>query len=107
VIVRGPSGSGKTTLPTLIGALRSAQDGRVRILGRELRAASARNLANIRKHVGYIFQPHNLIDALTARQNVEMALRLHRELSRGEVRDRSHLEPRKEIPHLKNSDHPD
>ena len=39
VIVTGPSGSGKTTLLTLVGALRSAQDGSVRVLGHELRNA--------------------------------------------------------------------
>ena len=39
VIVTGPSGSGKTTLLTLVGALRSAQDGSVRVLGEELRGA--------------------------------------------------------------------
>ena len=45
VIVTGPSGSGKTTMLTLIGALRSAQEGSVRVLGEELRGASARTLA--------------------------------------------------------------
>ena len=44
VIVTGPSGSGKTTLLTLIGALRSAQEGSLRVLGQELRGAPAREL---------------------------------------------------------------
>ena len=48
VIVTGPSGSGKTTMLTLVGALRSAQEGSVRVLGEELRGASARTLEKVR-----------------------------------------------------------
>jgi putative ABC transport system ATP-binding protein len=77
VIVTGPSGSGKTTLLTLIGALRSAQEGSLRVLGQELRNAGARTLQNVRKGIGYIFQAHNLLDSLSARQNVELSLHLH------------------------------
>src|SRR5262245_55436635 len=61
---------------TLVGALRSAQEGSLRVLGQELRDASPAALESVRKQIGYIFQSHNLIDALTAKQNVEMALRL-------------------------------
>src|SRR5262245_61457702 len=88
VIVTGPSGSGKTTLLTLVGALRSAQEGSLRVLGQELRDASSAVLESVRKQIGYIFQSHNLIDALTARQNVEMALRLHAH-KKGEVSRRA------------------
>ena len=65
VILTGPSGSGKTTLITLIGALRAAQDGSVKVLGHELLNAKERDLAKVRKDVGYIFQQHNLLDSLT------------------------------------------
>jgi putative ABC transport system ATP-binding protein len=82
VIVTGPSGSGKTTLLTLIGALRQVQDGTVRILGEPLRGAGPRAVGQVRKRIGYIFQAHNLLSALTAEQNVQMALQLHGELSR-------------------------
>ena len=85
VIVTGPSGSGKTTLLTLVGALRSGQEGSIRVLGRELRGATSRDLEGIRKRIGYIFQSHNLIDALTARQNVELAVKLHDTSSRREI----------------------
>jgi putative ABC transport system ATP-binding protein len=78
VIVTGPSGSGKTTMLTLIGALRSAQQGSVRVLGQELRGAARRTLEGVRRDVGYIFQAHNLLDALTATQNVMMSLLLDR-----------------------------
>lgn len=76
VILTGPSGSGKTTLLTLMGALRSAQEGSLRVLGRELRGAGEDTLAQVRKRIGYIFQAHNLLEALTARQNVQMSLQL-------------------------------
>jgi len=78
VIVTGPSGSGKTTMLTLIGALRSAQAGSVRVLGQELRGAAPRTLESVRRDVGYIFQAHNLLDALTATQNVMLSLLLDR-----------------------------
>jgi putative ABC transport system ATP-binding protein len=74
VIVSGPSGSGKTTLLTLIGALRSTQEGSLRVLGHELRGASERVLTAVRQQIGYVFQAHNLLDALTVRQNVQMGL---------------------------------
>ena len=89
VIVTGPSGSGKTTLLTLIGALRRIQDGSVRILGEELNGAAARAVGRVRKRIGYIFQAHNLLTALTAAQNVQMSLYLHAELSRKEVQRRA------------------
>jgi putative ABC transport system ATP-binding protein len=76
VILTGPSGSGKTTLLTLIGALRSAQEGSVRVLDRELNRASERQRVQVRRQIGYIFQSHNLLRSLTIRQNVQMAQRL-------------------------------
>ncbi|MDI9637639.1 DevA family ABC transporter ATP-binding protein [Geitlerinema splendidum] len=79
VIMTGPSGSGKTTLLTLMGGLRSAQDGSLKILGQEMRGASKKQLMKIRRNIGYIFQAHNLLTFLTAKQNVRMALELHEE----------------------------
>ena len=75
VIVTGPSGSGKTTLLTLVGALRSAQDGRVEILGKELRKARPATLEGVRRQIGFIFQQHNLLGALSSLQNVELGIR--------------------------------
>ena len=74
VILTGPSGSGKTTALTLIGALRSGQEGSIRVLGEELVAARKDLLIQVRRRVGFIFQHHNLLEALTARQNVELGL---------------------------------
>ncbi len=76
VIVTGPSGSGKTTLLTLIGTLRSVQEGSVEVLGHQLRGATPAQLASIRREIGFIFQMHNLFESLTALQNVRMALEL-------------------------------
>lgn len=77
VIMTGPSGSGKTTLLTLMGGLRSAQAGSLKILEQEICGATKRQLTELRKQIGYIFQAHNLMTFLTATQNVRMALELH------------------------------
>jgi putative ABC transport system ATP-binding protein len=76
VIMTGPSGSGKTTLLTLIGALRSIQDGSLQVMGRELANLAPPRLVDIRRQIGFIFQAHNLFPALTAEQNVQLALAL-------------------------------
>jgi putative ABC transport system ATP-binding protein len=76
IILTGPSGSGKTTLLTLMGSLRSVQDGTLSILGQELRHASNEQMTLARRQIGYIFQSHNLLNFLTAYQNVEMALEI-------------------------------
>lgn len=77
VIMTGPSGSGKTTLLTLMGGLRSAQEGSLKILGQEMCGASQKQLTQIRRQIGFIFQAHNLMSFLTAKQNVRMSLELH------------------------------
>lgn len=77
VICTGPSGSGKTTLLTMLGGLRSCQDGSLKILGQELNGASKEQLAALRLNVGFIFQAHNLMMFLNARRNVRLSLELH------------------------------
>lgn len=81
VILMGPSGSGKTTLLTLIGALRSQQEGSLKFLGQELLGAPKKKLVKLRQQIGFIFQSHNLLDCLTAQENVRMSLKLHTHLS--------------------------
>ena len=76
VIVTGPSGSGKTTLLTLIGALRSAQQGSLRVFGEQLLGSPMTTLERVRQQIGFVFQSHNLMDALTAVENVELGLRV-------------------------------
>jgi putative ABC transport system ATP-binding protein len=85
VIMTGPSGSGKTTLLSLIGGLRSVQEGSLKFLGVELFGSSQNQLVQIRRNIGYIFQAHNLLGFLTARQNVQMAVELNDNTSQSEA----------------------
>ncbi|MBD2576334.1 DevA family ABC transporter ATP-binding protein [Oscillatoria sp. FACHB-1406] len=80
-IMKGPSGSGKTTLLTLMGALRSPQSGSLKVLGQELVGANKSKLVQVRRNIGYIFQAHNLLRSLTARQNVQMSIELQNGIS--------------------------
>ncbi|MEB3227611.1 MAG: DevA family ABC transporter ATP-binding protein [Synechocystis sp.] len=89
VILKGPSGSGKTTLLTLMGGLRSAQTGSLTVFGQELVGAKKAQLIKIRRHVGYIFQAHNLLESLTARQNVQMSVELHDHISSREAQQKA------------------
>lgn len=85
VIMTGPSGSGKTTLLSLIGALRSVQQGSLQTIGYELNGARENKLVQVRRYMGYIFQAHNLLPFLTARQNVQMSIELHDPISQKEA----------------------
>ena len=89
VIMTGPSGSGKTTLLTLMGGLRSAQAGSLKILTQEICNASKRQLTQLRRQIGYIFQAHNLMTFLTAKENVRMSLELHNELLDEDLDDKA------------------
>ncbi len=60
-----------------MGGLRSAQAGSLKILGQEIRDAKKQQLTQLRRHIGYIFQAHNLMTFLTAKENVRMSLELH------------------------------
>ena len=71
----GPSGSGKTTLLTMLGGLLRPTGGRVRVDGVELSELDKRGLARFRREtVGFVFQTFNLLETLSARENVEIAL---------------------------------
>ncbi|MGF2039023.1 MAG: DevA family ABC transporter ATP-binding protein [Nostoc sp. CmiVER01] len=85
VIMTGPSGSGKTTLLSLIGGLRSVQEGSLKFLGEELVGVSQNKLVQMRRNIGYIFQAHNLLGFLTAKQNVQMAVELNDNISKTEA----------------------
>jgi putative ABC transport system ATP-binding protein len=87
VVMTGPSGAGKTTLLSLIGALRSVHEGKVEVLGRDLSRLGAGDLVDVRRDIGFIFQMHNLFEALSAFENVKMAAQLG-EASRDEIRQR-------------------
>jgi putative ABC transport system ATP-binding protein len=77
VLIMGPSGSGKTTLLTLIGGLLKPTAGSVAIEGRDITGMGESELPSVRrKLVGFVFQSFNLLEALTAEENVEVALNL-------------------------------
>jgi putative ABC transport system ATP-binding protein len=84
VVLTGPSGSGKTTLLTLIGGLRRIQQGSVCTLGRDLERLDESALVDVRREIGFIFQEHNLFDALSARETLSLAMALHPERYRAE-----------------------
>lgn len=89
VLLTGPSGSGKTTLLTLIGALRGMQEGSCRVLGHELMGSPEWERVLLRRSIGFIFQNHNLLGFLTARQNVAMALELDAAIPEAERLERA------------------
>jgi putative ABC transport system ATP-binding protein len=76
VCLTGPSGAGKTTFLTLIGALRSLQSGSIEVLGQPLAGLAAAQQREIRRRIGFIFQEHNLFDALTPFQTLWLTTRL-------------------------------
>jgi len=76
-LIMGPSGSGKTTLLTILGLLRRPTEGHVEIAGHQLSALRETELTSFRRrHVSFIFQGFNLLAALTALENVQLALEL-------------------------------
>jgi putative ABC transport system ATP-binding protein len=79
VALRGPSGAGKSTLLSLIGGLEPPQDGTLTVGGAELHGLQGGRLADFRRStVGFVFQHFGLVDVLTARENVALALSLAR-----------------------------
>ena len=77
VAIMGPSGSGKTTLLSLAGGLDHPTVGSVLVEGVDLASLSVSDLARLRRRrVGYVFQQFNLIDGLTAAENVSLPLEL-------------------------------
>jgi ABC-type lipoprotein export system ATPase subunit len=87
IAVMGPSGSGKSTLLNMIGALDRPTSGQALVNGEDL--AKVRDLDTFRaRTVGFIFQLHNLIPTLTARENVEVPM-MGQPIGRGERRRRA------------------
>ena len=90
VAVMGPSGSGKTTLLTISGALLRPSVGRVHICGIDITEMSEPNLASVRRRkVGFVYQSFNLLEALTAIENVRLVIQNHAGSSRKEANDRA------------------
>ena len=75
LLMMGPSGSGKTTLLSIMGAILTATSGSVQVNGEEIVGRPERELPHIRlAHIGFVFQGFNLFPALSAVENVGLAL---------------------------------
>jgi putative ABC transport system ATP-binding protein len=78
VAIMGPSGCGKSTLLNVMGMLDSPTSGSYMFTGKEIAGLSEAQLSQTRKsHIGFIFQSFNLVDELSVRENVELALLYH------------------------------
>ena len=78
VAIMGPSGCGKSTLLNIIGMLDSPSSGSYVFNGLEVAGLPEGKLADVRKkNIGFIFQSFNLVDELSVRENVELALLYH------------------------------
>jgi putative ABC transport system ATP-binding protein len=83
VALVGPSGSGKTTMLSILAALLTPTDGQVLIDGTDLaRMSEAERVVLRRQKIGFTFQSNNLIPYLTARENVELMIRLNNKFDR-------------------------
>ncbi len=77
VLIMGPSGSGKTTLLSMLGGMLRPSAGSVLVDGLDITRARERDLPRLRaRHFGFVFQDFNLLSALTALENVELACNL-------------------------------
>ncbi len=80
VIIVGPSGAGKTTVLNILGGMDTATSGRVLVDGQDVTQYNNRNLTRYRRDdIGFVFQFYNLVQNLTARENVELASQICRE----------------------------
>ena len=90
VAVMGPSGSGKTTLLTIAGALLRPSHGQVTISGIDVTALTESKLAAVRRErIGFVYQSFNLLEALTAIENVRVVLQNHHRNSKADAMERA------------------
>jgi putative ABC transport system ATP-binding protein len=77
IMLSGPSGSGKTTLLSILGCVLRPTSGFVSLMGEDLSHSKENELPSIRRHkIGFIFQGHNLLASLSARDNVSLVLEM-------------------------------
>ncbi len=77
VVILGPSGAGKTTCLNILGGMDEATSGSLIIDGTDITKLKGKDLINYRRHdIGFVFQFYNLIQNLTALENVELAVQL-------------------------------
>ena len=79
-IIVGPSGAGKTTVLNMLGGMDTCDEGSIPLDGREISRYTRRQLTEYRRYdVGFVFQFYNLVQNLTALENVELAAEICRE----------------------------
>ncbi|MDY3014977.1 MAG: ABC transporter ATP-binding protein [Evtepia sp.] len=77
VIVVGPSGAGKTTVLNILGGMDSCSSGSIRVDGQEISSYTPKQLTAYRRYdIGFVFQFYNLVQNLTALENVELATQI-------------------------------
>lgn len=80
VVIVGASGAGKTTILNILGGMDSCTEGKVLIEGKDISGYTARQLTEYRRYdIGFVFQFYNLVQNLTARENVELAAQICKE----------------------------
>ena len=73
-VIVGPSGAGKTTILNILGGMDQCTSGRIIVDGREVSKSTPRQLTEYRRYdIGFVFQFYNLVQNLTALENVELA----------------------------------
>ena len=79
-IIVGPSGAGKTTVLNMLGGMDTCDEGRILVDGQDIAQYSNKQLITYRRHdIGFVFQFYNLVQNLTARENVELAAQICRD----------------------------
>ena len=98
VVIVGPSGAGKTTTLNILGGMDRATSGKVYVDNREITKLSRRDLISYRRNdIGFVFQFYNLVQNLSAKENVELATQLcHDALNVDEIMDMVGLSHRKD-----------
>ena len=80
VIIVGPSGAGKTTVLNILGGMDACDEGTILVDGKEISKCNSRQLTTYRRYdIGFVFQFYNLIQNLTALENVELAAQICKE----------------------------
>jgi phospholipid/cholesterol/gamma-HCH transport system ATP-binding protein len=87
-VIIGPSGSGKSVMMRQLIRLERPDSGRILFNGDDIAQVSGRELSNLRRRFGMVFQHSALFDFMDVFENVAFPLREHTKLSRGEIRDR-------------------
>ena len=98
-VIVGPSGAGKTTVLNMLGGMDSCTSGSIRLAGRDVSGLSEHDLTLYRRHdIGFVFQFYNLVQNLTALENVELASQICTDpLPASEVLDEVGLAERKDM----------